>query len=110
VAVLVAATVTAPTAAVAGSSACPANNICIYNHADWVSLLARRAPFGGLWNVPSAINDKTSSWENKTLADAAWYVDANGQGRCRSMANRSEENFTWYDNDVLTSWRANGPC
>lgn len=103
---------TASLSANAGSNLCSSNRVCIYVDHEWVGLLGTRSAGGGLANVSSGANDKTSSWENKTNTNARWYFDANGAGACRSMIAKSEKNIAWYggDNDKLTSWATNKAC
>jgi hypothetical protein len=101
----------APTIASAGNPLCSANRVCIYDSADWVGLLGERAPGNARVNVATAINDKTSSWENKTTTNARWYEAANGTGQCHTMNANREDNFVGLtDNDTLTSWATNGAC
>lgn len=96
----------------AGSNLCNANRVCIYVDHEWVGLLGMRSAGGGLVNVSSGANDRTSSWENRTSTNARWYFDASGKGACRDMIAKRELNITWYggDNDKLTSWATNKAC
>jgi hypothetical protein len=109
--VLAVATAIAPTASQAGSGLCPANRVCIYDHADWVSLLGYRKAGGGTTNLSSASNDKMSSWENKTGTHGAWFTDANGGGWCRTLHRNEELNYVSRDlNDAMSSWRTSSAC
>lgn len=95
----------------AGSSLCASNKACIYDQADYYSLLSARAGGLGAVNVVSQINDKMSSWENKTTYNARWHSDANSNGTCRTMGSKKESSYVGSsDNDRLTSWATNGKC
>ena len=102
----------AATAAQAASpTLCPASKVCLFQNVDYGALLGYRAGGGGLLNVSTASNDKTSSWSNKSKSTSAWYFDANGKGTCRTMP--AGQNNSWVgtqDNDNLTSWKTNGGC
>lgn len=95
----------------AGSSLCVASRACIYDQADFYALLASRGGGGGAVNVATAINDKMSSWENKTSSTARWHTDANSSGTCYTMGSKKESSYVGVTpNDKLTSWATNGGC
>lgn len=97
--------------ALAGSSLCPRANVCIYDHDQFNGLLAARSGGQGAVNVGGAINDKMTSWENKSSYNARWYRDANSSGTCNNMARYSENgNVGWWNSDILTSWATDGGC
>lgn len=101
----------APTVAFAGSNLCPSNMVCLYDHAGFSGLLGYRAAGQSTMNVSTPSNDRMTSWENKSSSNAAWYSDANGSGKCHTMAARSENaEVGWWDKDTLSSWRTNGGC
>lgn len=103
--------VVASTTADAGSNLCDPNRVCIYTDHSFSGLLGTRGSGGGLRNVTEGSNDKTSSWENKTRRNAAWYYGANGTGTCRNMPAGRELHWVGAsDNDQLTSWRTNRGC
>jgi hypothetical protein len=111
-AAILSAAVVAPTAAQAGSALCPAARACIYIDRDFVGLLGTKSGGSGLTNVSSSANDRTSSWENKTTSNGAWFFDVNGGGNCRDMRRGTElaalSNFG--SADELSSWRMTGLC
>jgi len=106
------ATILAPTTAQAGSNLCPSARACIYVNSGFVGLLGTKSGGSGLTNVSAGANDTTSSWENKTGSNGAWYFDQNGGGNCRTMTAGTEisklSNFG--SADELSSWKMNGTC
>ncbi|MFN8074554.1 MAG: peptidase inhibitor family I36 protein [Kineosporiaceae bacterium] len=101
----------APAGAHAGSNLCRSGQACIYTDSNFVGLLDVKGPGSGLSNVGSALNDKTSSWENKTTRNGAWYEDTNAGGFCRNMNKGTEKaSVGWGDDDELTSWKTTSNC
>lgn len=97
--------------AYAGSSLCPAKQVCLYQDNNYSSLLGYRAAGYALMNVTAASNDKMSSWENKSASDARWYHDANGGGKCVNMlSGKSDNDINFLDDNTLSSWATNGHC
>jgi len=110
-AILAAGLLLAPTSAQAGSGLCAASRACIYDQQGFVALLQSRLGGNGSINVVSSINDLTSSWENKTTSNAAWWTEAFSSGTCRTMPSGTELGYVGGSaNDRLTSWRTNGGC
>ena len=90
---------------------CGGNLVCIFDHANYGGFLGSRGSGIGLMNVSRNANDKTSSWINNTWSNAAWYHDANGQGKCHTMTQQSRNNYVgFWNNDRLSSWRTNRGC
>lgn len=95
----------------AGSSLCPAYMNCLYQDANFVSLLGYRGADVTLFNLSTAANDKMTSWENKSWNDAAYYENINGGGFCRSMLSGTENaNVGAALNDKMSSWKTTGRC
>ena len=95
----------------AGSNLCPAYMNCIYQDADYVSLLGYRGTGVALFNLSASANDKMTSWENKTGARAAWYDDTNGGGGCHNMGiGQQNPNVGSSQNDSMSSWKTTGSC
>ncbi len=93
------------------SDACGNDRVCIYKHNNFVTKIGERAPFNGIANIAPAYNDEMSSWKNRTNVRAAWYHDADGRGRCVSMASVSNDNdISFRDDDKLSSWRTDRGC
>lgn len=102
-----------PTAANAGAlTICTDNQVCIYLDDDWSGLLdIPRSAGGGIRNVNAGDNDEMDSWENNTTTNAAWYWDANGNGRCVNMvAEGRDDDINVFDSDELSSWRTDRGC
>ncbi|MGV8965966.1 MAG: peptidase inhibitor family I36 protein [Cellulomonas sp.] len=110
-AILLGGAVAAPTAAYAGSSLCGAAQACVYLDPNFVGLAATRSGGGGLYNVSASIDNRTSSWENKTASNGAWYTESMGGGSCFTMSSaREDASIAWPNYDKLTSWKMNGAC
>ncbi|MDP8562351.1 hypothetical protein [Cutibacterium acnes] len=83
----------------------------MYEDNNFVGLMGYRRAGLGIMNVSSKNNDIMSSYENKSGANARWYHDADGKGRCVTMlAYRSDNDINTWDDDELTSWATNGSC
>jgi len=111
-ALLVAGLSTVPAgAASAGSTLCPSAKVCIYVDPGFVGLLGYRSGGLGLANVSSGADNKTSSWENKSSYNAAWYDQRDGGGNCFNMLSKREvSSIGWPSYDKLSSWRTNRGC
>lgn len=99
------------TASQAGSVLCPAGTACIYVDPGFIGLIAYRQGGQGVQDVAPHEDNKTSSWENKSSQNAAWYDQAGGGGNCFRMDMGTEvSSIRWPSYDKLTSWKTNGTC
>lgn len=108
---MVAGLAAAPLAADAGSELCPSGKVCIYVDPQYVGLLGWRSPGGGVVTVSASADNKTSSWENTSGTNAAWYTYPGGTGSCYNMYRYSQQpSIPWPNYDKLTSWRTDRAC
>jgi hypothetical protein len=93
--------VAVPTAANAAVS-CGAN-LCAFNNANYVGLIFQRSTPGSN-NFGTGVNDTTSSTQNKTNKDGAFYENAglSGPRHCQK-AGSSVANINIFDNDSYSS-------
>ena len=101
----------ASVALAATPSLCPSSKVCLFDRADYTSLMGYRSGGYGLANISPTNNDRMSSWANKSSSHGAWYMHANGQGSCQNMNAGARVAYVgfWF-NDEASSWRTNGPC
>jgi len=101
----------APVVAQAGSTLCPSAKACIYVDPAYVGLLGYKSGNSALVNVSSGADNKTSSWENKTAYNGAWFEGVGGSGKCWNMGSKKEVgSIGWPNYDKLTSWRTTAGC
>jgi len=110
-AILAAGILGVPTMAQAGSNLCEGARACIYVDPAYVGLLGWKSGGSALSNVSGSADNKTSSWENKTSRNGAWFEGTNATGKCWNMgAGKEVGSIGWPNYDKLTSWRVNGGC
>lgn len=101
-------------AANAGNGACELGEVCFYWDNNFGGTIYDVVPpSGGVINITSGWNDKTSSWKNRSGAhNARWYTNANGGGICRSMPTLQSRAYMTQsgENDALSSFATNGLC
>lgn len=103
--------------AVAGNGVCGSGEVCFFWDANYSgSVYDVVPPSGGVINIASNWNDKTSSWKNRSTYNARWYTNASGTGTCWSMlagyqkATMADNWNHTAENDMLSSFATNGAC
>ncbi len=90
---------------------CPAGRGCFYDHAGFVGLLATKKGGEGASNVAGRVNDKMSSWNNRTNSNGRWYPHRDSSGLCHNMRAGWSQGYVGREfNDRLTTWAMNGGC
>jgi Peptidase inhibitor family I36 len=104
-------TAAAPAAAAADPSSCPANAVCMYEHANFegtavYSVLGDGFPSGVCAVINTDFDNRISSIVNNTPRNLVWYVDANCQGNSFITTPFSQTAYVGDAfNDRLTSTR-----